>query len=68
MNRLTGYQMTTPPNDRASSNPPVQAQQSKEPEAATGPNLKLYYALIAFALLAAIALAAMIVFPFYARR
>ncbi len=33
-----------------------------------GPNLKLFYSLIALALLTAIAVAALIVFPFYLRR
>jgi hypothetical protein len=33
-----------------------------------GPNLKLLYGLIALALVAAIAIAAFIVFPFYQRR
>jgi len=33
-----------------------------------GPNLKLLFSLIAFALAAAIAIAAMIVMPFYRRR
>jgi hypothetical protein len=33
-----------------------------------GPNLKLLYSLILFALLAAIAIALMIVLPFYQRR
>jgi hypothetical protein len=37
-------------------------------EEAGGPNLKLIYSLIALALLAAIAIAAMIVWPFYVRR
>ena len=36
-----------------------------EPE---GPNLKLFYSLIGLALLIAIAIAAMIVLPFYERR
>jgi hypothetical protein len=34
----------------------------------TGPNLQLFYGLIALALAAAIAIAMMIVFPFYRRR
>jgi hypothetical protein len=33
-----------------------------------GPNLTLFYSLIALALVAAIAVAALIVFPFYVRR
>jgi hypothetical protein len=33
-----------------------------------GPNLKLYYSLIALALVAAIVIAALIVLPFYQRR
>lgn len=33
-----------------------------------GPNLKLYYSLIAFALLSAIVIAGLIVLPFYQRR
>jgi hypothetical protein len=37
-------------------------------EDAQGPNLKLLYSLIALALAAAIAIAAMIVLPFYRRR
>jgi hypothetical protein len=35
---------------------------------AQGPNLKLLYGLIALALAAAIAIAAVIIFPFYQRR
>jgi hypothetical protein len=35
---------------------------------AQGPNLKLFYSLIALALAAAIAIAAMIVLPFYRHR
>ena len=34
----------------------------------SGPNLTLFYSLIALALVAAIAVAALIVFPFYIRR
>lgn len=60
--------MTTLPDDPAGDTPSVHGQQPEEPETTSGPNLKLYYALIAFALLTAIAIAAMIVFPFYARR
>jgi hypothetical protein len=52
----------------AGSNPAQQEPRTVDPEATPGPNLKLYYSLIAFALLAAIALAAMIVLPFYNRR
>ena len=37
-------------------------------EPSSGPNLTLIYSLIAFALLAAIAIACLIVFPFYIRR
>jgi hypothetical protein len=37
-------------------------------DAARGPNLKLLYGLIALALVAAIAIAALIVLPFYLRR
>jgi hypothetical protein len=37
-------------------------------EHSSGPNLTLFYSLIALALLAAIAIAALIVFPFYIRR
>ena len=37
-------------------------------EPSPGPNLKLLYGLIAFALLAAMGLAALIVLPFYRRR
>jgi hypothetical protein len=39
-----------------------------EPDEAQGPNLKLLYGLIALALVAAVAIAALIVFPFYLRR
>ena len=41
------------------------APDDEEPQ---GPNLKLLYSLIALALAAAIAIAAMIVLPFYRRR
>ena len=34
----------------------------------SGPNLTLFYSLIALALVAALAVAALIVFPFYIRR
>ena len=37
-------------------------------EQSTGPNLTLFYSLIALALVAAIAIAVLIVFPFYMRR
>ena len=37
-------------------------------EQSNGPNLTIFYVLIALALLAAIAIAALIVFPFYIRR
>jgi hypothetical protein len=37
-------------------------------EESSGPNLKLVYSLIALALLAALAVAALIVFPFYLLR
>ena len=39
-----------------------------EPGASQGPNLKLIYGLIALAMVAAIAIAALIVLPFYQRR
>jgi hypothetical protein len=42
--------------------------ESQVSEESSGPNLTLIYALIALALLAAIAVAAFIVFPFYIRR
>jgi len=43
---------------------------SKDPddEHSSGPNLTLIYSLIALALVAAMAVAALIVFPFYTRR
>jgi hypothetical protein len=41
---------------------------SEEAEPSKGPNLALIYGLIALALVAAIALAVMIVMPFYLRR
>ena len=48
---------------------PVQPQSPDQDEApSTGPNLVLIYSLIALALVAAIAVALMIVFPFYLRR
>ena len=37
-------------------------------EQSNGPNLTIFYVLISLALLAAIAIAALIVFPFYIRR
>jgi hypothetical protein len=37
-------------------------------ERSSGPNLTLFYSLIALALVAAIAVAALIVFPFYVKR
>lgn len=42
-------------------------QEENQPEA-KGPNLILLYALLAFAILAAMAIAAMIVWPFYKLR
>lgn len=43
-------------------------QQDSAEETSSGPNLKLLYSLIALALAAAIAIAALIVLPFYQRR
>ena len=40
----------------------------REQDGASGPNLKLIYGLIALALAAAIAVAGLIVLPFYVRR
>jgi hypothetical protein len=40
----------------------------REQDEAQGPNLKLLYGLIVLALVAAIAIAALIVLPFYLRR
>jgi uncharacterized protein involved in exopolysaccharide biosynthesis len=49
----------------ADQNPPAPPDTNPEP---SGPNLVLYFALIAFALAAAIAIALMIVRPFYLHR
>lgn len=43
-------------------------QDDSDPASSTGPNLVLIYSLIAFALVAAIAIAVLIVMPFYLRR
>jgi hypothetical protein len=43
-------------------------KKEEEEEPSKGPNLTLLYGLIAFALLAAIGFAVMIVLPFYRRR
>jgi hypothetical protein len=40
----------------------------EEPKTSKGPNLFILYALLALALLGAMAVAAMIVWPFYVRR
>ena len=45
-----------------------QLQQDRTDDEARGPNLTLIYTLVALALLAAIAIALLIVFPFYLRR
>jgi hypothetical protein len=52
------------------SEPEQRAPRVEDPEKddAQGPNLKLLYSLVALALAAAIAIAAMIVLPFYQRR
>jgi hypothetical protein len=47
---------------------PSSRRAAPEKQNPKGPNLKLFYSLIALALAAAIAIAAMIVFPFYHRR
>jgi len=43
-------------------------QDDSDPVPPSGPNLVLIYSLIAFALVAAIAIAVLIVLPFYQRR
>ena len=52
------------------SNPESSGKAPQGPieEESSGPNLKVIYSLVAFALVAAIAVAALIVFPFYVRR
>jgi hypothetical protein len=50
------------------SNPESSVKTSRDQNETRGPNLKLFYGLIALALVAAIAIAALIVFPFYVRR
>lgn len=45
-----------------------QPEQSRTDDEARGPNLALIYSLVGLALLAAIAIALLIVFPFYQRR
>lgn len=45
---------------------PAPTDETEEPS--NGPNLVLIYSLIAFALIAAIAIAMLIVLPFYVRR
>jgi len=52
-------------NERERRGDEAAAPDGEEPQ---GPNLKLLYSLIALALAAAIAIAAMIVLPFYRRR
>lgn len=47
---------------------PDQQQSVEEDQRSSGPNLTLFYSLIALALAAAIAVAMMIVLPFYRRR
>ena len=47
---------------------PSESSVPPDDEAAQGPNLKLLYSLIALALVAAIAIAATIVLPFYRSR
>lgn len=49
--------------------PPIlQNRDDNEPAPSSGPNLVVLYSLIAFALVAAIAIAVLIVLPFYQRR
>jgi hypothetical protein len=52
------------------SNPEQKAESDRETDEgpSKGPNLALFYSLIAFALVAAMFLAGMIVLPFYRRR
>jgi hypothetical protein len=47
---------------------PASGHESDEDSQSKGPNLVLLYSLIAFALVAAICLAGLIVLPFYRRR
>jgi hypothetical protein len=47
---------------------PESSQEPEEDSPSKGPNLVLLYSLIAFALVAAIFLAGLIVLPFYRRR
>jgi hypothetical protein len=57
--------MNEPEQRNAGADRPDEKENAED---AQGPNLKLLYGLIALALAAAIAIAAMIVLPFYRRR
>ncbi len=50
------------------SSPQIPSPADKSEEPSNGPNLVLIYSLIALALIAAIAIAVLIVLPFYNRR
>ena len=57
-----------PPKSPSSRNTPPLQEQEGEDAPSDGPNLFIAYGLIAFALLAAMALAALIVWPYYKAR
>jgi hypothetical protein len=54
--------------EKSDSNPSASNRAEQDGRNIQGPNLKLLYGIIALALAAAIAIASMIVLPFYRRR
>jgi hypothetical protein len=54
--------------ERREETPENATQENVQGQSAGGPNLALLYSLVALALVAAVAIAAMIVMPFYRRR